>query len=97
VQGQFPGLAELAAAHDQPPGGEVDVALVERDRFPDPDPGHRQQPDQRGECGLSQWDAQRAGGRDQRRDVGGGIQVRTGAVRPLRQQLRSGHLVRGVQ
>ena len=97
VQGQFAGLAELAVPHHQPPGGEVDVAAVERDRFTDPHSGDRQQPDQGGERGPPQRGAQRAGGGDQRGDVGVGIQVRAGPQRPLRQQIRGGHLVRRVE
>ena len=73
--GQLPGLAELAVAHHQPSGGEVDVAAVERDRLAHPDPGHRQQPDQGRVGGPPQRGAQRAGGRDQRGDLGVGIQV----------------------
>jgi hypothetical protein len=54
MQNQFSGLAELAVTDQQPPRGRVEVAAVERDRFTDPDPGHRQQPDQRRERRLPQ-------------------------------------------
>src|SRR6266566_3672488 len=54
MQGQLACFAELAEPHGEPSGGEVDVCSVQRDRFPDPDPGHGEQPNQGGERGAPQ-------------------------------------------
>ena len=95
--GPVPGSCRTCRGAPPAARRRVDVVAVEGDRLAHPDPGHRQQPNQRGERRPPQRAAQRAGGRDQRGDVGVGIQVGLGPVRALRQQIRGRHLVHGVQ
>lgn len=45
MHGKFVGLVELPVPNQQESRPQVDAAAVERDRFPDSDPGHHQQPD----------------------------------------------------
>jgi hypothetical protein len=52
VHGNQSGFAELRLSDRQYRIGPVDIAAIEPDRFPDPQAGYRQQPDQ-GFVGLS--------------------------------------------
>jgi len=87
VQRHLARLAELAVAHDQELVREVEVAAVEADRFPDPHPGDRDQPDQRPVGRDPQREAQGVGGGDQRRDLRVGVQVGRRPWRPAREQV----------
>ncbi len=69
VQRQLARLAELAVAHEKEVLLEVDVAAVEADRLPDPQTADREQADQRPVGRDPQRETQRAGGREQRRDL----------------------------
>ena len=89
MQRQLPGLAELAVPHQRAARWQVDVAAVERDRLPDPDAGHRQQPDQRGERGPPQRGAQatawpRSARRCRRRNTSTGWRAAAAAATALR-------------
>ena len=97
VQGKFPGLVGLAVSHQHSPGGEVEVAAVQREGLTDPHAGHCEQSDQRDERGPAQWAAQPIGGSDQRDDLIVGVQIGHRALWPLRQQVGCGHFVGWVQ
>jgi hypothetical protein len=83
VQDQLSGLVELSMAHHQLSRVQVDVTAIQGNGFANPDAGHGQEADQRRECEPSHRRAQRVRGRDQRRDVGIGVQVRAGPAASL--------------
>jgi hypothetical protein len=63
VQRQLARLVELAVAHDQHAGLEIDVVAVQGDRLADPHPGDGEQADQGLICRSAQRCAQGPGGR----------------------------------
>jgi hypothetical protein len=86
VQREEPVLAELGVTHQQQPAAGVEVLIIERDHLTAAHPGDSHQAGQRGEGGPAQRGLQPAGLREQRRDVGGRIQVGHRPVGSARQQ-----------
>lgn len=98
VQWNLAGLAVLASADHEQTGAQVEVAPVEGDRLPDPQPTHGEQPDQRLVGRGAQWRGDRSRRPHQPLDLGFGIQVRDSPPRRQSgQQIGGRHLRAGVE
>lgn len=92
MQRDLPGLAELGTAHGEHAVLAVQVGVVEADRLPDPQARDGKQADQRLVGRGLQPIAQGRRSREQRGDVGVGIQVGHRPVASGREQAGGWHL-----
>ena len=82
MEREQPVPAEFRVPDQEQLSFRVEVGIIERDGFPDPDSCDDEQPGQDGECRRAQRRAQVPGLRHQRGDVGIGIQVGNGPAPP---------------